>query len=205
MQQDLAGCAGRWSRGCRARGRTCVCPACWIACSMASITVSRSIPFSRATASATWIIVPACRAAAASMPQIPLPAIASPCFVRRRLASSSSVRASLALTMSSNVKSATPLPSSIRQPASASTQERGRATLRPSTGGSTVDDRLETGKTIEILQPDQRPVDAGGADFQIIGAADRVLDIEQRRNRAADSGAILDDNRRPVGALGHDL
>src|SRR5262249_54751065 len=65
--------------------------------------------------------------------------------------------------------------------------------------------RLEAGEAVVILGANQRPVDARRADFERIGAGDRVGDIEKGRNGAADLGAVLDAHRRVIAALGHDL
>ena len=56
-----------------------------------------------------------------------------------------------------------------------------------------------------ILGPRQRPVDAGRAHFEGVGARDRILDIEHRRERARKHGAGLDIHRPAVGRLDHDL
>ena len=42
------------------------------------------------------------------------------------------------------------------------------------------------GEALVVLGPDQRPVDAGRADFERVGGGDRILDIEHGRERAAE-------------------
>ena len=64
---------------------------------------------------------------------------------------------------------------------------------------------LEAGEALVILAAQQRPVDAGRADFEHISGIDRIRDVEQRRDRVADRGAILHRHRGVVDALGHDL
>ncbi len=60
------------------------------------------------------------------------------------------------------------------------------------------------GPALEIGEARQRPVDAGRGHFEIVGAGDRVLDVEHRRDGAARRLAFVD-AEGSVGALGHDL
>jgi hypothetical protein len=68
-----------------------------------------------------------------------------------------------------------------------------------------LDLRLEAGEALEILASHQRPVDAGRAHLERVGTDDGIGDVEQRRERAADIGAILHRHGRAVEPLGHDL
>ena len=68
-----------------------------------------------------------------------------------------------------------------------------------------LDPGLEAAEPVVILRPNQRAVDAGRADFERVGAGDRVGDIEQGRDGAADQRAIIDGHRHLVAPLGHDL
>src|SRR5262249_2336686 len=63
----------------------------------------------------------------------------------------------------------------------------------------------EAGKAREVLGPRQRAVDAGRTDLERVGPGDRILDVEQRRDGAADLRAIGDRQGAPVAALDHDL
>ncbi len=123
----------------------------------------------------------------------------------RAAAIRSSVRTSLARATAASGSRASPASVARRISPSAVPSRRPRKRLRPSTGCAQLDLGLETAEAVVILGPHQRPVDAGRADFERVGAGDRVGDIEQRRNRVADRGAILDRHRRVVDPLGHDL
>ncbi len=63
---------------------------------------------------------------------------------------------------------------------------------------------LVTRPVFEIGLSDQRPVDAGGGDFQMISLVYRIFDVERRRHSAADLLAIFD-SHGSVLALSHDL
>ena len=80
-----------------------------------------------------------------------------------------------------------------------------RKRRRPATGSLSLDLGLEAGEAREILAPHQRPVDAGRAHLERVGAGDGIGNVEQRRDGAADLGAIIDRHRLLVDALGHDL
>ena len=76
----------------------------------------------------------------------------------------------------------------------------------PSTGRLALDLGLEAGEAREILTPHQRPVDPGRADLQRVGTLDRVGDVEHRRDRVADPGAVLHGHAaRTIDRLRHDL
>ena len=57
---------------------------------------------------------------------------------------------------------------------------------------------------LEIGAAHQRPVDAGRRNLQPVFAVDRILHVENRRERTRDRLAILD-RHRAVGPLRHDL
>ena len=67
-----------------------------------------------------------------------------------------------------------------------------------------LDARLVALPALEVRTADERAVDAGRGDFEVVGPVDRILDVEGRRDIARDGLAILDIHR-PVGPLGHDL
>ncbi len=77
--------------------------------------------------------------------------------------------------------------------------------LAPVDRAARLDLRLVAGEPLEIAAPHQRPVDAGRADLEVVGAGDRILDIEQRRDGAADLGALIHRRAGPLAPLGHDL
>ena len=64
--------------------------------------------------------------------------------------------------------------------------------------------RLEALIGHEVLQPGQRPVDAGAGDFQEVVAFDRVGGVQHLRDGARQPRAILDIHVA-VRAFGHDL
>jgi hypothetical protein len=68
-----------------------------------------------------------------------------------------------------------------------------------------LDLREVAGPTLVVLRPGERPVDAGRAHFERVGAGNRILDVEHRGERARKRGAVLDIHRPPVGRLDHDL
>ena len=64
--------------------------------------------------------------------------------------------------------------------------------------------RFVSHMALEVGTARQRAVDAGRGQFQPIAAADRIVDVERGRKRAARRLAILD-REGAVGALRHDL
>jgi len=76
--------------------------------------------------------------------------------------------------------------------------------LAPVEGMGELDLGLVAVPALEIRAADKRPVDAGRGNLEIVGAVDRVLDVEGRRDVARDGLAILDVHGA-VGLLGHDL
>ena len=117
----------------------------------------------------------------------------------------SSVRTSLARAIAASGRRTSPARSRAGHRRRRRPSRRPRKRLRPSTGCAQLDLGLEPGEAVVILRPHQRPVDAGRADLEHVGAGDRIGDIEQRRDGVADRGAVLDRHRRVVEPLGHDL
>ena len=74
----------------------------------------------------------------------------------------------------------------------------------PSIGSVGLELRLVARPALEVLQPGQRPVDAGARHLEHVLARDRILDVEHRRHRPADPGAVVDLDAA-VRPLGHDL
>ncbi len=88
--------------------------------------------------------------------------------------------------------------------ASATASIRPRKRLRPSTG---IAISMRASQPIARRKSEfahQRPVDARRGDFQPIGLAHRLLEVEHRRQRLAGAFAIVD-RHGSVRALGHDL
>ena len=67
-----------------------------------------------------------------------------------------------------------------------------------------LDARLAALEGGEVLQPRQRPVDAGAGDLQQVLALDRVRRVQHQGEGARQAGAVLHVHG-PVGPLGHDL
>ena len=175
-------------------------PAFWMACSIASSTSSRSIIFSRATASATCSS--SGRAMATSRAMVP----SSPYVVAAVAAMSSSVSTSLARRMLPRGKRISgavlqPQPRRLGVGAHGDPLEA----LAPFQRHHELHLRDVAGVALPVLGAGQRPVDAGGGDLQRPFAADRVLDIEHGADRVADRLAILDPEGVAIGAVGHDL
>lgn len=64
---------------------------------------------------------------------------------------------------------------------------------------------LEAAEAIVILGPNQRSIDARGADLEHIGASNRIGDIEKSRYGMADLCAGIDRHRLVIEPLGHYL
>ena len=168
-------------------------PAFWMACSIASSTSSRSMFFSRATASATSSS--SGRAMAVSM------AVLVQC---RRSASRAggwrrwrrSARRSAPGGRDACRRMAARPPGRHRgagAPRSSSAPSTMPAKrLRPSIGMIGFGAGEMAGEAIPVLRPGQRAVDAGGTDFQVPGAGHRVFHVEQGADGMADRLAVLD-------------
>ena len=78
-------------------------------------------------------------------------------------------------------------------------------TLAPVDRPRELDPGFETPETIIVFGPDQRTVDAGGADLEHIGAGNRVCDIKQGGHGMADLCAVIDRHRLVIEPLGHHL
>ena len=76
--------------------------------------------------------------------------------------------------------------------------------MRPSNGHVHFDLDEVAGETLEIGLAHQRPVDAGRGNFQPVGAVDRLVDVENRRQSPRNGLAVLD-RHAAVRALRHDL
>ena len=64
---------------------------------------------------------------------------------------------------------------------------------------------LEAVVGLEVLQPGQRPVDAGRGDLEPVFARDRIGGVQHLGDRAGQAGAVLDVHVAVGGPLGHDL
>ncbi len=163
-------------------------PAFWMACSIASSTSSRSIDFSRATASATRSS--SGRVTAVSISVRPLS------WSRWWLRGRGDQRVGQHELGAANV---------------GERQGHFRAVVEPHPRVGLVGaqhdageplaavdrrDRLRpgevAGEAVPVLDPGQRPVDPGRADLQVPGPGDRVLHVQQGAERVADRLAILD-------------
>ena len=58
---------------------------------------------------------------------------------------------------------------------------------------------------VPILDPGERPVDAGRADLELPGTRHRIVDVEHGTDRGGDRLAILDPDLRAVRPVGHHL
>src|SRR5690625_2309660 len=77
-------------------------------------------------------------------------------------------------------------------------------TLAALLGDRHVDPCLEARPAPKLLQTRQGTVEAGGGDLQAVGAGDRILHVQHRRDAGAEVGAIVD-RHAAVRALRHDL
>src|SRR3990172_7201851 len=174
-------------------------PACWIACSIAWSTISRSIPFSRATMSAT------CKSSMRPAPASMFIAMAIPSL------SSSGVRQELVgqheLRLRDRLEGKLDTALGQRKPHPPLCGAFEPAPEAPPPGDRLfhLDHRLEPRETLEVARLDERAIDAGRAHLERVGACDRLLDIEQRRERLARARAVLDAHRAFVDAFDHDL
>src|SRR3989338_665060 len=84
------------------------------------------------------------------------------------------------------------------------TLQQAAETLSARHGLGKLDLHVEALPTLEILGPRQRAIDARRGNLEIVFAGDRVLDVEDGRESAREFFAILD-RHGAVGALCHDL
>ena len=68
-----------------------------------------------------------------------------------------------------------------------------------------LDADLVPGVAVEVLGPGQGPIDAGRTDLQVIGALDRVVDVQHGRQAPADGLAVLHRHVGSVPPFRHDL
>ena len=168
-------------------------PAFWIACSIASSTSSRSMPFSRATASAT------CSSSSLGNSDRSMSHTSfSSCDLASRFARRSGDQLVGQHQLGAlNRRRRAPSTRPRRVAIMHLVARHARAACRGSAGGRrsacAISIRASmAGEAVEIRRPGQRPVDAGRADLERVGAGDRILDIEHGRDGAADVGAIVD-------------
>ncbi len=182
-------------------------PAFWMACSIASSTSSRSMFFSRATASATSSS--SGRAIAVSM-------ATSVSGVRLgvQLASGlagggfdqgvgqDKLRAANVGVANGDFRTVVePKPRGLLVGPQNHAGEALAAVLRE----EGFNPRQMAGEAVPVLDAGQRAVDAGGTDLQRPGAGNRIVDVDRGADVMADLLAILDRDLRAVGAVGHDL
>src|SRR3979490_693728 len=172
-------------------------PAFWMACSIASSTSSRSMPFSRATMSATCsisrrgisaVVAMLCSSLAIRLMSLSRPLLGEPVFFDQRVGH-------LELGPGHGRQRHFGLLAVIEAQFHNITLESEQRALETAAaldrfGGLQPGDVARP--TGIVLGPGQRPVDPGRAHFQSVGARDWILDVKHGRQRARNGGAALD-------------